>query len=279
MECDICFEKFDHSLNKPVALIRCLHTICSACLKRLKEKKCPTCNRPIEDSETNWHLLKHVAESEYDKFKLEVIKYLSSQESKTTQSDEIKLKKKEKYNNLIKLLKSQLETFYNEAIKQMNQRKQTYFKDIEKLVKFLIKDTTEYKPNELVHRNEVILGVNEFKKQLLAEKETYSKKIVKFLKNKIENNYNEKIKPIIEFKKQLFNQIESFGKDLNKHFAESALIPNNLMIKQDEIRKRVNDNEFTKEDFSSLKQTYNDHSIQLDKFEDSFLDYDNQWVI
>ncbi len=75
MECDICFEKFDHSLNKPVALIRCLHTICSACLKRLKEKKCPTCNRPIEDSETNWHLLKHVAESEYDKFKLEVIKY------------------------------------------------------------------------------------------------------------------------------------------------------------------------------------------------------------
>ncbi len=51
------------------------------------------------------------------------------------------------------------------------------------------------------------------------------------------------------------------------------------MIKQDEIRKRVNDNEFTKEDFSSLKQTYNDHSIQLDKFEDSFLEYDNQWVI
>jgi len=121
--------------------------------------------------------------------------------------------------------------------------------------------------------------VNEFKKQLLTEKETYSKKIVKILKNKIENNYNEKIKPIIEFKKQLFNQIESFGKDLNKHFAESALIPNNLMIKQDEIRKRVNDNEFTKEDFSSLKQTYNDHSIQLDKFEDSFLEYDNQWVI
>jgi hypothetical protein len=161
----------------------------------------------------------------------------------------------------------------------MNQRKQTYFKDIKKLVKFLIKDTTEYKPNELVHRNEVILGVNEFKKQLLAEKETYSKKIVKILKNKIENNYNEKIKPIVEFKKQLFNQIESFGKDLNKHFAESALIPNNLMIKQDEIRKRVNDNEFTKEDFSSLKQTYNDHSIQLDKFEDSFLEYDNQWVI
>jgi hypothetical protein len=31
------------------------------------------------------------------------------------------------------------------------------------------------------------------------------------------------------------------------------------MIKQGEIKKRVEDNEFTKEEFSKLKQKYNDH--------------------
>ena len=51
------------------------------------------------------------------------------------------------------------------------------------------------------------------------------------------------------------------------------------MIKQGEIRQRVDDNEFTKEEFSKLKQKYNDHSVQLNKFEDSFVDYDNQLVI
>ena len=278
MECDICFEKFDHSLNKPVALIRCLHTICSACLKRLIEKKCPTCNRPIEDSETNWHVLKQVVESEHDEFKLEVIKYLLLQEKTTTQSDEVKFKKKEKYNIIIKSLKSRLEMFYNEAIKQMNQQKQIYFKDIEKCVKFLIKSTIEFQPSCPNYSKDAILGLNEYKKQLLAEKETLSKKIVKFLKNKVENNYNETIKPIIEYKKQLFTEIESFGKHLNKHLTESTSILKE-MIKQDEIRKRVDDNEFTKEDYSKLKQKYNDHSVQLNKFEDSFVDYDNQLVI
>ena len=39
-----------------------------------------------------------MVESEHDEFKLEVIKYLLLQEKTTTQSDEVKFKKKEKYN-------------------------------------------------------------------------------------------------------------------------------------------------------------------------------------
>jgi len=166
--------------------------------------------------------------------------------------------------------------FYTEAIKQMNQQKQIYFKDIEKCVKFFIKSNIEFRCPK--YSDYAILGLNEYKKQLLAEKETFSRKIVKFLKNKVEDNYNETIKPIIEYKKQLFTEIESYGKHLNKHLTESASILK-VMIKQGEIRQRVDDNEFTKEEFSKLKQKYNDHSVQLNKFEDSFVDYDNQLVI
>jgi len=56
MDCDICFEKFDQSLNRPMTLIRCCHTICLSCLKNLKEKKCPSCDFTIEDSQTNWSI-------------------------------------------------------------------------------------------------------------------------------------------------------------------------------------------------------------------------------
>jgi hypothetical protein len=48
MECDICFEKFDKSINKPLSLFRCAHTICANCVKNLPTKECPTCR--IEDA-------------------------------------------------------------------------------------------------------------------------------------------------------------------------------------------------------------------------------------
>ena len=58
MECDICLEKFDHSLNKPLVLIRCAHTLCARCVENLVEKKCPNCNAEIEEARTNWSVLK-----------------------------------------------------------------------------------------------------------------------------------------------------------------------------------------------------------------------------
>ena len=53
MKCQICFEKFDHSKNKPYVLIPCTHTVCSKCVLSLKETKCPTCSRVFRDKNPN----------------------------------------------------------------------------------------------------------------------------------------------------------------------------------------------------------------------------------
>ena len=36
---EICLEKFDHSINKPLVLFRCGHTLCNKCVDDLHEKK------------------------------------------------------------------------------------------------------------------------------------------------------------------------------------------------------------------------------------------------
>jgi len=38
MDCDICFETFDKSFIKPIALLPCLHSICNYCFKSLPTK-------------------------------------------------------------------------------------------------------------------------------------------------------------------------------------------------------------------------------------------------
>lgn len=67
MECDICLEKFDHSKHKPYCLTPCAHTFCTICVTSLKNKSCPSCNVKIQNSNPNWHSLKLIPESEYDK--------------------------------------------------------------------------------------------------------------------------------------------------------------------------------------------------------------------
>ncbi len=49
MECEICFEKFDKQIHKPMTIISCTHFFCLECMQKLQYQtnKCPKCKRSI----------------------------------------------------------------------------------------------------------------------------------------------------------------------------------------------------------------------------------------
>ncbi|XP_052131874.1 E3 ubiquitin-protein ligase TRIM32-like [Frankliniella occidentalis] len=47
MDCNICFEPFDQGGHLPKAM-PCGHTVCLACLQRLQNRKCPTCQQAFQ---------------------------------------------------------------------------------------------------------------------------------------------------------------------------------------------------------------------------------------
>ena len=69
MDCDICYESFDHLERKPLLLLRCAHTLCASCVSSLTDKKCPSCSGIIEDTQTNWSMLKVVVDSKFEEGK------------------------------------------------------------------------------------------------------------------------------------------------------------------------------------------------------------------
>jgi hypothetical protein len=74
MNCEICFESFDHSIRKPYSLSSCSHTYCLSCLQSFTNNKCPTCNKKFKQKNPNIALLKLIPESIYDKLKGRVLK-------------------------------------------------------------------------------------------------------------------------------------------------------------------------------------------------------------
>jgi hypothetical protein len=170
MDCEICFEKFDHSLNKPLSLYKCGHTLCALCFKRLNNKTCPMCNTQIEDTSINWVVLKQVAESEYDMERSEVVKNLS-ETIKCTEE------KKEQNNNLAKLFKNQVENHCNKThINQINSYKKQLFSKIEKKMKKSEEKAVKLIKNEVEnHCADKIKQITVYKKQLFLEIETQIK--------------------------------------------------------------------------------------------------------
>ena len=82
MECDICLEKYDKTLNKPLTLIRCAHTICAQCTQNLPTKDCPTCRRQIEATAVNWLVFNLIqseseSESEFNQWQGETIEAIN----------------------------------------------------------------------------------------------------------------------------------------------------------------------------------------------------------
>ncbi len=75
MNCDICFEPFDHSIHKPYNL-SCPHTYCLECIQKLRDNKCPQCKQIIKEKYPCNILLRLIPESNYDKLKSKSLKTL-----------------------------------------------------------------------------------------------------------------------------------------------------------------------------------------------------------
>ncbi len=76
MNCDICFEPYDHSIRKPYSLMSCPHSYCLSCLEQLPTNKCPQCNKTFKDKNPNLALLKLIPKSSYDYLKEKSLKSL-----------------------------------------------------------------------------------------------------------------------------------------------------------------------------------------------------------
>jgi hypothetical protein len=127
---DICF---DHSLNKPLTLIKCGHTICSECVANPKLKKCPNCKETIDEAKPNYTILKHTNESEYDKKKKKLKKSINELEMmKIKFETETKPKRVQQIEELVKLTKIKVEKQSNELIKQIYRGKKRLLHKIEK---------------------------------------------------------------------------------------------------------------------------------------------------
>jgi hypothetical protein len=188
MDCDICLKDFDQSLNKPLVLLNCAHTVCSFCVNSLLDKKCPTCNSQIERTVPNWALLKNVTESDYDRLKTNVFKILFEMSSYEKIITNIEARKRKETNELVGSVKNQVETQVNEIIKHINFAKNEIFKEIEtnaRRINEKLLDLTQTKQNEknielkekLQNNNLTKEELLKFEKNLIAEKDELESKM------------------------------------------------------------------------------------------------------
>jgi hypothetical protein len=60
MNCKICYEDYNISINKPMIVVPCCHTFCLNCLNRIKlqiEDLCPICRNQITLDKPNYAIL------------------------------------------------------------------------------------------------------------------------------------------------------------------------------------------------------------------------------
>jgi hypothetical protein len=62
LNCGICFESYDDSIKKPIALYPCGHTFCNQCIDQIGDS-CPNDYSKFSGKTTNWELLRIVRES------------------------------------------------------------------------------------------------------------------------------------------------------------------------------------------------------------------------
>ena len=215
MNCDICFEPFDHSIRKPYSLMSCPHTYCLKCSDQFFHNaidKCPQCKKPINGKNLNIALLKLIPESSYDRLKAKSLKvFIELNETKQN----LKKSREEKLNTHVAKIQS---------IKQKISDKTTEF------INFL-------KANEKILTDECDLKLNEIKSNLDSEKfednnflKIESKdKIEKNELNEVElNNLNDKIPEFKEELNKCLDKVENY--EIHFNFIENKISNDALSI-------------------------------------------------
>jgi hypothetical protein len=108
MNCEICFELYNHSKNKPYVL-SCGHTFCIECLTALRNYTyiCPTCREPISNEIPNYSILGLLINDHNELLKQAISKQFNELES-------IKTKFHSKYDKELKVSKIITDIFINE---------------------------------------------------------------------------------------------------------------------------------------------------------------------
>ncbi len=208
MNCQICFEPFDHSIRKPYSLSSCPHTYCVRCLQQIK--KCPQCSKPIKEKNTNMALLELIPESNYDKLKAQSLKaYIdlneikkdlkTNRESKLNKhKTKLTLIKKvigDQTNKVIDILKSNEIKLTNECDKILDELNSSLDADkFEESISFQIKNKSKAEieknnltEDELKNLSNTIFEIKMKLNELSDEIKNYENNF-KFISNEISND-------------------------------------------------------------------------------------------
>jgi hypothetical protein len=228
MDCDICFDKFDKSIKKPIALLPCLHTICFFCLNHLEIKICPSCNSPIADTKINWSIYQFASESEYDKVANEMLRLLSNRSEFECKIAQKKKEAIEIINGLKKDKKREIESKFNELIKHITNVKRQNLKCDADYIK------NQFKKFIIPNESPMIFYANE----------------IKSLKLNYEKSYNQRVNFLMKIKKNVYKSIDEI--------ACQDMQPNNLFmcIEEKNIIEKIKNNDFDKEMLLLMKENY-----------------------
>lgn len=123
MDCQICFNQYDHSKRKPYSLSSCPHTFCIGCLHKIK--KCPFCNTIFKEIHPNLALLAFIPESEYDKTRNELVLRLKDVDDLKLELNTISQVKAHEYSARLDQIKKEINEKAKQSIQSVlsNQKK------------------------------------------------------------------------------------------------------------------------------------------------------------
>jgi hypothetical protein len=139
MNCEICFNQYDHSIHKPYSL-SCPHTVCISCISNLNSNKCPTCKTEIKSKNPNIALLNFIPESEFDKLKAssqKIINEISEINNTVQTKSETKLNE---YLHRINLIRNEIKKEASELIEQVKASEEELLREASEIVDYLKKN-------------------------------------------------------------------------------------------------------------------------------------------
>ena len=120
MFCQICYNDYNHSINKPYSLSHCSHTFCIECLNKLTSNKCPICKAEYQAKNPNLSLMEFIPKSSFDITREEFENTLKKAKILKNNLYSIIDKKRDENISKIQDLKTQIRTKRDDLIKLIN---------------------------------------------------------------------------------------------------------------------------------------------------------------
>ena len=224
MDCEICLYPYDHSKRKPYVL-SCPHRFCSDCMNRkLVDKKCPLCNKPIRSKFPNLTLMKTLPDSVYDKTKKDV-------ESIVIETNELKVK-----------INQQCERKFTDSLYRLQQQRQQFNKNAIDLINLIKLNQSRVLDEFNAIEADINKNFNEIKEQSQIDLD------MKYAKSSLDNNDLDdlelmNLKENFELKK--FNlihnieQMDKFNADYDILYNETIDVKNGVFVQLKKVTCKI----------------------------------------